>query len=105
MPAISGWLLPGERLVGLFKVNKVSPDLTLLVVTDQRVLACASRPRASYQPPVAARWADLNRVEVSEFMDTVGLHRADGSVLKVGFLVHKADKDALLRLTAGLLPG
>ena len=103
MPAISGWLTPGERLVGLFKVNKVSPDLALLVVTDQRVLACASRP-ARYRPPVAAQWGDLDRVEISEYMHNVGLHCADGSVLKVGNLVHGADLGALVRLTSRYLP-
>jgi hypothetical protein len=105
MPAISGWMMPGERIVGLFKVTKIRPDLALIVVTDRRVLACQAKPGVYYQPPVAVQWADLDRVEVSDFADSVVLHRGDGALIKLGFLAHSPDKDALLYLASRLLPG
>lgn len=98
MPTISGWLTTDEHPVAVFRVNKVNPTLSVLAITDRRVLACDTKPRPGSHPPIDLRRADVAQVHVSGFMSNVAFHTTGGAICKVGNLPHSADAASLKEL-------
>ena len=87
-------LLPaGERVAGVFGVTKVHPAYDICVLTDQRV-------RVGYLDlfdrdgwRIDLHLEDLERVEVTGFMDNIRLVRRDGTSIKIGNLTVDDDID------------
>ena len=90
-PAFRNWLAPDERLVAVIRVNKIFPALSLLAVTDQRVIACDSSPPTDADPPVSLARSSIVDVEVSGFMDAVAISTTDGAVHKLGSIMDSED--------------
>jgi len=96
---LRGLLYPGECLLGLFAVTKISPSVSALAVTSQRLLAFEDAILRNGQ---AVRYAaeipvdDVSSFTVTGLMDKVAVERSDKSRTKLGILDREADKPHLL---------
>ena len=95
--AVRARLEEGERLYCILAICKIAPPLEVLMVTDRRVLAedRADLARTDKDWSVQLVAADVDRIEVTGFMDNVKFVLANGDDLKVGNLWDADDEETL----------
>ncbi len=95
--AVRARLEEGERLYCILAICKIAPPLEVLMVTDRRVLAedRADLARTDQDWSVQLAAADVDRIEVTGFMDNVKFVGRDGKGTKVGNLWDVTDEEPL----------
>jgi hypothetical protein len=90
---VSAYLADDEDVVLAVRVNKISPAVDLLLLTDMRLLACGTGLRPNQRPPFDIPLDSIDSIDVSGIMDKVTVRLRDGSATVVGSLQSAKDKD------------